>query len=81
MDHEDDRGGCLLKTSHQRALLHSIWGSQEAGLPVARGRGCWPTFPGTRLAGRASIHVGTERAADTEAQEESEGARVNLSGA
>ena len=49
--------------------------------PVARGRGCWPTFPGARLAGRASIHVGTERAADTEAQEESEGARVNLSGA
>ena len=54
---------------------------EKKGLPVARGRGSWPTFPGARLAVRASIHLGTERGADPEAQEESEGARVNLSGA
>ena len=50
---------------------------KRKGSPVARGGGSWPTFPGARLAVKASIHLGTETGADMEAQEESEGARVD----
>ena len=40
LDHEDARGGCVLNTRQQRALLHSIWGSRgKERLTCGKGEG------------------------------------------
>ena len=67
----------VLRHASRGRCCTAVGALKRKGSPVARGGGSWPTFPGARLAVKASIHLGTETGADMEAQEESEGARVD----
>lgn len=65
----------------QRALLHSTWGAQvEKTSLAAGGEFPWPVSPRWADRGRPSMYLGSERHANLEAQEGSEGTRVDLCG-